>query len=107
MLPGHPVPTGPATSQLSAQPARGIRALAFTAVEPESWEDVECPGPPPGKESKEKKMNPDSKLKGMIDLSWGWVMELQDKNQVTAAKVHMAQNIADALTKCLNKSTYS
>ena len=43
----------------------------------------------------QQKMNPDSKLKGMIDLRWGWVRELQDKEKVQAVKVHTADNAAD------------
>lgn len=51
-------------------------------------------------------MNPDSKLKGMIDLRWNWVIELQDTEQIRAVKVHTAHNVADILTKCLNRHTY-
>jgi len=54
----------------------------------------------------QQKMNPDSKLKGMIDLRWHWVIELQDKNQVRAVKVHTAHNAADILTKCLSRNVY-
>ena len=54
----------------------------------------------------QQKMNPDSKLKGMIDLRWNWVMELQDKKQIQAVKVDTTQNVADILTKCLAKQTY-
>ena len=54
----------------------------------------------------QQKMNPDSKLKGMIDLRWDWVRELQDKNLVQAVKVSTADNAADILTKCLSRVTY-
>ena len=54
----------------------------------------------------QQKMNPDSRLKGMIDLRWNWVMELQDTGEVRAVKVHTSANIADILTKCLGRITY-
>ena len=54
----------------------------------------------------QQKMNPDSKLKGMIDLRWNWVRELQDKNLVQAVKVSTVNNAADILTKCLSRVTY-
>ena len=54
----------------------------------------------------QQKMNPDSKLKGMIDLRWHWVIELQDANQVRAVKVHTAHNAADILTKYLSRNVY-
>ena len=34
----------------------------------------------------QSKMNPNSQLKGMIDLRWNWVQELQDTTQVKAVK---------------------
>ena len=51
-------------------------------------------------------MNPDSKIKGMIDLRWNWVQELQDTRQVKAIKVDTVDNTADIMTKCLNRVTY-
>ena len=54
----------------------------------------------------QQKMNPDSKLKGIIDLRWNWVMELQDSGKVRAVKVHTTRNIADILTNCLSRITY-
>ena len=45
-------------------------------------------------------MNPQSKLKGMIDLRWNWVKELQNQSKVRAVKVDTLQNVADLLTKC-------
>jgi len=54
----------------------------------------------------QQKMNTDSKLKGMIDLRWNWVMELQDNLEVKAGKVHTTERIADILTKCLGRITY-
>jgi len=44
-------------------------------------------------------MNPQSKLKGVIDLRWGSVQERQDKHEVRALKVHTDLNVADLLTK--------
>ena len=52
-------------------------------------------------------MNPNSKLKGMIDLRWNWVKELQDANEVKAVKVNTKDNVADLLTKCHNRITYN
>ena len=54
----------------------------------------------------QNRMNLDSKLKGMIDLRWNWVIELQDADQTRAVKVHTAHNVADVLTKCLSRNTY-
>ena len=48
----------------------------------------------------QSKMNPQSKLKGMIDLRWNWVKELQDQGKIKAVKVDTLYNVADLLTKC-------
>ena len=51
-------------------------------------------------------MNPASKLKGMIDLRWNWVRELQDAGEIKAIKVCGTVNVADLLTKCLGRSVF-
>ena len=53
------------------------------------------------------KMNPASKLKGMIDLRWNWVRELQDAGEIKAIKVCGTENVADLLTKCLGRSVFN
>ena len=52
------------------------------------------------------KMNADSKLKGIFDLRWSWVRELQDSAQIKAVKVLTTNNLADILTKCMSRPTY-
>ena len=52
-------------------------------------------------------MNPHSKLKGMIDLRWTWVKELQDSKEIRAIKVDTKLNVADLLTKCHGRSTFN
>jgi hypothetical protein len=52
------------------------------------------------------KMNPQSRLKGMIDLRWNWVKELQDAGQIRAVKVDTLLNVADLLTKCQPRVAY-
>ena len=52
-------------------------------------------------------MNPQSRLKGMIDLRWGWVQELQDKQEIRALKVHTDLNVADLLTKPHGRVKYN
>ena len=52
-------------------------------------------------------MNPQSKLKGMIDLRWGWVQELQDTQEIRALKVHTDLNVADLLTKPHGRVKYN
>ena len=52
-------------------------------------------------------MNPQSKLKGMIDLRWEWVQELQDAQEIRAVKVGTDQNIADLLTKPHGRVKYN
>ena len=51
-------------------------------------------------------MNPQSRLKGMIDLRWNWVKELQDANLVKAVKVDTLYNVADLLTKCQSRVSF-
>ena len=52
------------------------------------------------------KMNADSRLKGIFDLRWSWVRELQDSKQIRAVKVLTDNNLADILTKCMSRPTY-
>ena len=52
-------------------------------------------------------MNPQSKLKGMIDLRWAWVQELQDAREIRAVKVDTDHNIADLLTKPHGRVKYN
>jgi hypothetical protein len=53
------------------------------------------------------KMNPQSRLKGMIDLRWQWVKELQDAKLVKAVKVNTLLNVADLLTKCHSRISFN
>ena len=46
-------------------------------------------------------MNPDSKLKGIFDMRWGWLKELHDKKKFKAVKIPTEKNLADSLTKPL------
>ena len=55
----------------------------------------------------QSKMNPDSKLKGMIDLRWKWVKELQDTRLIKAVKVATDYNISDILTKCHSRPLFN
>ena len=54
----------------------------------------------------QSKMNTDSKLKGVFDLRWQWVRDLQNTEQVQAVKVHTDNNLADILTKCMSRTLY-
>ena len=51
----------------------------------------------------QQSMNPTSKLKGVFNLRWNWVTELQDKQRIKAVKVETKYNVADILTKPLSK----
>ena len=48
----------------------------------------------------QKATNPDTRVKGMIDMRDKWVKELQDMGKVKAVKVNTKINVADLLTKC-------
>jgi hypothetical protein len=48
---------------------------------------------------------PTTKLKGVYDLRWEWVRELQDGGSVRAVKVKTEENVADIMTKCLGVAT--
>lgn len=43
---------------------------------------------------------PSSKLRGIYNLRWAWVLELRDTSKVRAVKIATDMNIADILTKC-------
>ena len=55
----------------------------------------------------QQSMNPTSKLKGVFNLRWNWVTELQDKQRIKAVKVETKYNVADILTKPLDSKTRS
>ena len=42
-----------------------------------------------------------SRLRGCIDMRWGWVKELRDMEKIMTKKVESDMNLADVLTKCL------
>ena len=46
-----------------------------------------------------------SKVKGVFNYRWTWVMELRDRTQVTAVKVATEKNLADLYAKCHNSTT--
>ena len=52
------------------------------------------------------KMSPDSRMKGVFDLRWEWVRELQNTQEIRAVKVNTLNNIADLLTKCHSRTTF-
>ena len=54
----------------------------------------------------QSKMNADSKIKGVFDLRWQWVRELQDSTEIKAVKVASEHNLADILTKCMSRPVY-
>jgi hypothetical protein len=43
---------------------------------------------------------PSSKMRGIYNLRWAWVLELRDTSRVRAVKIATDMNIADILTKC-------
>ena len=49
----------------------------------------------------QKRVNPDSKLKGVFDMRLGWLRELHDRKKFVAVKVDTEKNLADELTKPL------
>ena len=55
----------------------------------------------------QQSMNPASKLRGVFNLRWNWVTELQDKHRIKAVKVETKYNVADILTKPLDCKTRS
>ena len=52
-------------------------------------------------------MNADSRIKGIFDLRWQWVRDLQNSDEVKAVKVDTKNNLADILTKCMTRVTYN
>ena len=50
-------------------------------------------------------MTPDSKLKGIFDMRHGWLKELHDRKKFIAVKVATEKNLADDLTKPLDRKT--
>ena len=49
----------------------------------------------------QKRVNPDSKLKGVFDMRLGWLKELHNRKKFVAEKVDTEKNLADELTKPL------
>jgi hypothetical protein len=43
---------------------------------------------------------PSTKLRGIYNLRWNWVLELRDTSRVVAVKISTDLNIADMMTKC-------
>ena len=54
----------------------------------------------------QSKMNADSRIKGVFDLRWQWVKDLQDGSEIRAVKVDTKNNLADILTKCMSRPVY-
>ena len=54
----------------------------------------------------QSKMNADSRIKGIFDLRWQWVRDLQDTSKIKAVKVKSENNLADILTKCMSRTVY-
>ena len=54
----------------------------------------------------QSKMNADSRIKGVFDLRWQWVKDLQDDSEIRAVKVDTKNNLADILTKCMSRPVY-
>jgi hypothetical protein len=48
----------------------------------------------------QKSTTPNSKLKGIYNLRWNWVVQLKNKLKYTATKVNTLENLADMFTKC-------
>ena len=49
----------------------------------------------------------EQKIKGIYDLRWQWVQDLQNRNLVNTVKVHTDYNIADLLTKCHSRAVFN
>lgn len=43
---------------------------------------------------------PTSKLRGIYNLRWGWVLQMRNLNRFKAIKVATEDNVADMMTKC-------
>lgn len=50
---------------------------------------------------------PHTKLKGVFDLRWDWVKDLQDDGGVTTAYINTKDNVADLLTKCHQSTDFN
>ena len=50
---------------------------------------------------------PHTKLKGVFDLRWDWVYDLQQNGEVETIHVDTKFNMADLLTKCLNNRDFN
>ena len=50
---------------------------------------------------------PHTKLKGVFDLRWDWVADLQKTGEVNTVHVDTQFNMADLLTKCLNNDDFN
>ena len=50
---------------------------------------------------------PHTKLKGVFDLRWDWVRDLQNNNEVKTIHVDTKHNMADLLTKCLDNTEFN
>ena len=50
---------------------------------------------------------PHTKLKGVFDLRWDWVADLQKTGEVNTVHVDTRFNMADLLTKCLNNDDFN
>ena len=48
-----------------------------------------------------------TKLKGVFDLRWDWVKDLQDAKEVKTIHVDTMYNMADLLTKCLSNTDFN
>ena len=53
----------------------------------------------------QNKMTQDTKLKGVFDMRMGWLKELHDSKKFIAVKVHTSKNLADGMTKPLDRKT--
>ena len=52
-------------------------------------------------------MSTDSKIKGIYDLLWQWVHDLQNRSLVNTIKDQTDYNIADLLTKCHSRAVFN
>ena len=50
---------------------------------------------------------PHTKLKGVFDLRWDWVCDLQNAGEVKTTHIDTNRNIADLMTKCLDNRTFN
>ena len=50
---------------------------------------------------------PHTKLKGVFDLRWDWVKDLQQDGDLVTAHIKTHDNVADLLTKCHQSSEFN